>query len=84
MLCRCGKFVAFIGPQPKSDIGRYGLLRAAQQAPHRRVVKFAFDIPKRDIDGAYGEVPNSGVRTGVKFPEHLMHQALILQGIFAD
>jgi hypothetical protein len=58
-------------------------LRAAEQAPNRRVIKFSLDVPERHVDRADGEIPHSGVSAGVELPQHLMHQALVLERVLS-
>ena len=77
------QFVATVGAQTECNVSGDRFLCAAEQSPHRCVIQLALDVPQRHVDGADGIIPHPPMGTGVELPQHLMHQAFVLQWVFA-
>jgi hypothetical protein len=68
--------------EPERDIGGHWILGAAKQPPNRFLIVFTFDVPERDVNGAYRRAPHSRLRTRVERRVQLVPDALGLNGIF--
>lgn len=57
------------------------IMGAAKQAPDRLVVLFPFDVPKRNVDGAYCRAPHTGLSARIKSGVELLPNAFGFQWI---
>src|SRR4030095_13929143 len=69
--------------EPKRHIGGHRILRSTETPPNWFLVIFPFDVPERDVDGAYRRAPHTGLRPRVERRVQLMPDALGLNRIFA-
>ena len=69
--------------ETEGHVGRHRILRAAEQAPDRFFVVFAFDVPERDVDGAHCRAPHAGLGARVELFVELVPNALRFQRVFA-
>jgi hypothetical protein len=58
-------------------------MRATKQAPDRLVILFPFDVPKRNVDGAYSRAPHPGLSAWIKGGVELLPNAFGFQWILA-
>ena len=69
--------------QTEGDVGLHRILRAAEQAPNRLLIKFSFDIPERDVDGAHRRAPHAGLPARIELFVELVPDAFGFERIFA-
>jgi hypothetical protein len=67
--------------EAESHVRLHCVMRAAKQVPDGLVIFFSFDVPKRNVDGAYRRAPHTGLSAWIKSSVELLPNAFGFQWI---